>query len=395
MSETTEFRDETRAWLQENCPPGARGPGVIPWGSRKVELPADSRIWLENMAAKGWTVPTWPKAYGGAELDSAQYLILLEELQRINARSPLVGRGVNYIGPTILEFGTDEQKARWLPGMARGDGGWCMGYSEPGAGSDLASLSTKAEREGDHYIINGRKIWTSEATHGDYIFALVRTDNTAPRHNGISLILIDMDQPGVQVRPIRLISGNSPFCETLFEDARASVLDVIGPVNQGWTVGKRLLQYERSTHAGINISGAQGRVAETPLPEIFRDLLPTDDTTGRILDDAKRSALLKWQMRQRTFELTQRRAIEEAQARAPGFTSSVVKLIGTLSKQERDELHLSALGSNGLGWEGDEFPKEALKHTRTWLQQKSLTIAGGTAEIQLNIIAKRVLGLPD
>ena len=395
MSETTEFRDETRAWLQENCPPGARGPGVIPWGSRKVELPADSRIWLENMAVKGWTVPTWPKAYGGAELDSAQYLILLEELQRINARSPLVGRGVNYIGPTILEFGTDEQKARWLPGMARGDGGWCMGYSEPGAGSDLASLSTKAEREGDHYIINGRKIWTSEATHGDYIFALVRTDNTAPRHNGISLILIDMDQPGVQVRPIRLISGNSPFCETLFEDARASVLDVIGPVNQGWTVGKRLLQYERSTHAGINISGAQGRVAETPLPEIFRGLLPTDDTTGRILDDAKRSALLKWQMRQRTFELTQRRAIEEAQARAPGFTSSVVKLIGTLSKQERDELHLSALGSNGLGWEGDEFPKEALKHTRTWLQQKSLTIAGGTAEIQLNIIAKRVLGLPD
>ena len=395
MSETTEFRDETRAWLQENCPPGARGPGVIPWGSRKVELPADSRIWLENMAAKGWTVPTWPKAYGGAELDSAQYLILLEELQRINARSPLVGRGVNYIGPTILEFGTDEQKARWLPGMARGDGGWCMGYSEPGAGSDLASLSTKAEREGDHYIINGRKIWTSEATHGDYIFALVRTDNTAPKHDGISLILIDMDQPGVQVRPIRLISGNSPFCETLFEDARASVLDVIGPVNQGWTVGKRLLQYERSTHAGINISGAQGRVAETPLPEIFRDLLPTDDTTGRILDDAKRSALLKWQMRQRTFELTQRRAIEEAQARAPGFTSSVVKLIGTLSKQERDELHLSALGSNGLGWEGDEFPKEALKHTRTWLLQKSLTIAGGTAEIQLNIIAKRVLGLPD
>ena len=395
MSETTEFRDETRAWLQENCPPGARGPGVIPWGSRKVELPTDSRIWLENMAAKGWTVPTWPKAYGGAELDSAQYLILLEELQRINARSPLVGRGVNYIGPTILEFGTDEQKARWLPGMARGDGGWCMGYSEPGAGSDLANLSTKAEREGDRYIINGRKIWTSEATHGDYIFALVRTDNAAPKHDGISLILIDIDQPGVQVRPIRLISGNSPFCETLFEDARASVMDIIGPVNQGWTVGKRLLQYERSTHAGINISGAQGRVAETPLPEIFRDLLPTDDTTGRILDDAKRSALLKWQMRQRTFELTQRRAIEEAQARAPGFTSSVVKLIGTLSKQERDELHLSALGSNGLGWEGDEFPKEALKHTRTWLQQKSLTIAGGTAEIQLNIIAKRVLGLPD
>jgi len=395
MSETEEFRADIRAWLQENCPSGARGPGVIPWGSRKVDLPTDSRVWLENMAAKGWTVPTWPKAYGGAELDSTQYLILLEELQRINARSPLIGRGVNYIGPTILEFGTDEQKARWLPGMARGDGGWCMGYSEPGAGSDLASLSTKAVREGDQYIINGRKIWTSDAMHGDYIFALVRTDPTVAKHDGISLILIDMDQPGVQVRPIRLISGNSPFNETLFENATANADDIIGPVNQGWTVGKRLLQYERSTHAGINISGTQGRVAETPLPEIFSELLPTDDTTGRILDHDQRAALLKWQMRQRAYELTQRRAIEEAQARAPGFTSSAVKLTGTLLKQERDELHLAALGFDGLAWESEDIPKAALKHTRTWLAQKSLTIAGGTAEIQRNIIAKRVLGLPD
>jgi len=395
MSESDEFRADTRVWLEKNCPKGARGPGVIPWGSRKVELPRDSQTWLDNMAQKGWTVPTWPKQYGGAELDSAQYLILLEELRRINARSPLIGRGVNYIGPTLLDYGTDEQKARWLPGMARGDGGWCMGYSEPGAGSDLASLSTKAERNGDRYLINGRKIWTSEATHGDYIFALVRTDSTAPKHNGISLILIDMDQPGVQVRPIRLISGSSPFCETLLEDATADANDIVGPVNQGWTVGKRLLQYERSTHAGINISGTQGGVADTPLSEIFRYLLATDEKSGRLLDVGHREALVKWQMRQRTYEMTQRRAIEEAQARAPGFTSSVVKLIGTLLKQERDELHLSALGTDGLGWEGDEFPKEALKHTRTWLQNKSLTIAGGTAEIQLNIIAKRVLSLPD
>lgn len=394
MSETEEFRADARAWLQEHCPSGARGPGVIPWGSRKVDLPTDSRVWLENMVAKGWTVPTWPKAYGGAELDSTQYLILLEELQRINARSPLTGRGVNYIGPTILEFGTDDQKARWLPGMARGDGGWCMGYSEPGAGSDLASLSTKAVREGDQYIINGRKIWTSDAMQGDYIFALVRTDPAVAKHDGISLILIDMDQPGVQVRPIRLISGNSPFNETLFENATANASDIIGPVNQGWTVGKRLLQYERSTHAGINISGTQGHVAETPLTKIVSELLPTDDTTGRILDHVQRAALLKWQMRQRAYELTQRRAIEEAQARAPGFTSSAVKLTGSLLKQERDELHLAALGFDGLAWESEDMPKAALKHTRTWLAQKSLTIAGGTAEIQRNIIAKRVLGLP-
>ena len=345
---------------------GARGAGVVPWGSRKVELPKDSRVWLENMATKGWTVPTWPKAYGGAGLDPAQYLILLEELRRINARSPLVGRGVNYIGPTILEFGTDEQKERWLPGMARGDGGWCMGYSEPGAGSDLASLGTKAVRDGDQYIINGRKIWTSDAVHGDYIFALVRTDDTAPKHDGISLILINMDQPGVQVRPIRLISGNSPFCETLFDDAMASVTDIIGPLNEGWTVGKRLLQYERSTHAGINISGTQGRVDEVPLPDTFRDLLPTDDVSGRILDNDQRAALLAWQLRQRAFELTQRRAIEEAQARAPGFTSSAVKLtepypskpvtsctcqhwastasIGKMQRRQRQRLNIRAHG---------------------------------------------------
>lgn len=395
MSEAAEFRADTRAWLQENCPDGARGAGFVPWGSSKVDLPRASRIWLDNMAAKGWTVPTWPKAYGGAELDSAQYLILLDELRRINARSPLVGRGVNYIGPTILEFGTEEQKNRWLPGMARGDGGWCMGYSEPGAGSDLASLATKAERDGDQYKINGRKVWTSDAMQGDYIFALVRTDDSAPKHDGISLILIDMDQPGVQVRPIRLISGSSPFCETLFEDATARVTDIIGPVNQGWTVGKRLLQYERSTHAGINISGTQGRIDEKPLSEIFADLLPTDEASGRILEADQRAGLLNWQIRQRAFELTQRRAIEEAQARAPGFTSSVVKLAGTLLKQERDELHLSALGFNGLYWESEEIPQKAIEHTRTWLHQKSLTIAGGTAEVQHNIIAKRVLGLPD
>ena len=223
----------------------------------------------------------------------------------------------------------------------------------------------------------------------------VRTDDTAPKHDGISLILINMDQPGVQVRPIKLISGNSPFCETLFEQATASVTDIIGPLNEGWTVGKRLLQYERSTHAGINISGTQGRVDEVPLPDIFRGLLLTDNVSGRILDNDQRAALVDWQVRQRAFELTQRRAIEEAQARAPGFTSSAVKLAGTLAKQQRDEIHLSALGFNGLYWDSEEVPKDALKHTRTWLHQKSLTIAGGTAEVQRNIIAKRVLGLPD
>src|SRR5262252_3862269 len=222
MTTTTDletFRKDTRAWLETNCPPEMRRPILTEddhcWGGRNWTFASDAqRVWLERMASRGWTVPTWPREYGGAELSPSQYLVVLEELRRIDARSPLTGRGVNYIGPTLLDFGTPEQKARWLPGIARGEGGWCMGYSEPGAGSDLANLSTRAVLDGDRYIINGRKTWTSDAVESDYIFALVRTDPNAPKHNGISLLLIDMRQPGVQVRPIRLISGSSPFNET-------------------------------------------------------------------------------------------------------------------------------------------------------------------------------------
>lgn len=393
MNAIESFRQETREWLAANCPPGARGPGQIPWGAKRVPLEDDARLWLERMASRGWTVPTWPREYGGAELTPAQYLVLLEELRRIDARSPLTGRGVNYIGPTLLDYGTAQQKARWLPGIARGEGGWCMGYSEPGAGSDLANLSTRAVLDGDRYVINGRKTWTSDAMESDYIFALVRTDPNAPKHDGISLILIDMAQRGVQVRPIRLISGNSPFNETLFEDAIARRDDVVGPLNQGWTVGKRLLQYERSTHAGINISGTQGRVFETPLPEIVRYYAGTSG--GRIADADQRAAVTRHEMNQHAYRLTQRRVIEETQARAPGFASSAVKLSGAILAKERTELQIAAMGFRGVGWDGAAFSGDELSATRTWLRQKSATIAGGTAEVQLNIIAKRVLGLPD
>ena len=393
MSAIESFRQETREWLAQNCPVGARGPGQIPWGSTRVPLENDARIWLERMAGRGWTVPTWPREFGGAELTPAQYLILLEELRRIDARSPLTGRGVNYIGPTLLDYGTPEQKGRWLPGIARGEGGWCMGYSEPGAGSDLANLSTRAVLDGDRYIINGRKTWTSDAVESDYIFALVRTDPSAPKHDGISLMLIDMHQSGVQVRPIRLISGSSPFNETLFENAIARRDDVVGPLNHGWTVGKRLLQYERSTHAGINISGTQGRVAETPLSDIVRSYVGSRN--GRIADDDHRTAMTRHEMNQHAFRLTQRRVIEETQARAPGFASSAVKLSGAILAKERTELSIAAMGFKGVGWEGEAFTDEEISATRTWLRQKSATIAGGTAEVQLNIIAKRVLGLPD
>jgi acyl-CoA dehydrogenase len=394
MSQIEDFRADTRAWLEENCPVGARGTGQIPFGSSKIELEPDVRTWLERMAERGWTVPTWPREFGGAELERGEYTVLIDELKRINARTPLTGRGVNYIGPTILELGSDDQKARWLPGIARGEGAWAMGYSEPGAGSDLASLSARAELQGDHYVLNGRKTWTSDAMDCDYIFVLVRTSPEKRKHEGISLVLVELNQPGVQIRPIRLLSGASPFNETLFEDALARADDVIGGVDNGWTVGKRLLQFERSTHAGINISGSQGgRVVESHMPETIKRYAASN--AGRIEDPVIRARLIAFEQNGHAQRLTQKRAIEELEARAPAYTSSAVKLTGALHIQEGDEMLLAAMGTQGIGWTGAGFERAETEATRAWLRQKSLTIAGGTKEVQLNIIAKRVLGLPD
>ena len=392
--EKEEFRLETRTWLQTNCPEGAKGPGQTAWGSSKIVLERDVALWLERMSERGWTVPTWPKEYGGADLENDLYPILIQELMAIGARTPLTGRGVNYIGPTILELGTDEQKEKWLPGISRGEGGWAMGYSEPGAGSDLASLSTRAEKAGDEYLINGRKTWTSDAMDCDYIFVLARTSDDKPKHQGISLVLVDMDQPGVEVHPIRLLSGASPFNETVFNNALADSADVIGGVDNGWSAGKRLLQFERSTHAGINTSGSQGgRNTRDDTKEIVLRYSPIE--SGRLADSATRARLLEFQMKKAAQSLTQKRTIEETRARAPGFTSSAVKLSNALIEQERDEMIVQVMGSLGIGWSGEPFSDQEIDATRTWLKQKSLTIAGGTKEVQLNIIAKRVLGLPD
>ena len=395
MGTLKDFRTETRTWLEQNCPDGAKGAGQTPLGSKSIELEPDVRTWLDRMAKKGWTVPTWPVEYGGAALNNDEYKILIEELKRVGARTPLTGRGVNYIGPTILELGTNEQKARWLPICARGGGAWAMGYSEPGAGSDLASLATKAVKEGDNYIINGRKTWTSDAVDCDYIFVLVRTSPDKPKHEGISLVLVDMHQQGVTVNPIALISGASPFCETLFEDAIVPVTDLIGGVDRGWTVGKRLLQFERSTHAGINISGSQGgRTEESQLPELVAHYSGKVD--GRIADVSIRTWLTQHEMNTHAQQITQRRAIAELQSRAPGFTSSAVKLTNALNIQDGDELLMTAMGNSAYHWDTDSGASEGeVAAVKKWLYQKSLTIAGGTKEVQLNIIAKRVLGLPD
>ena len=393
MSDLDTFREETRTWLDENCPPGARTPGYVPIGSSRIELEPDTRLWLDRMVERGWTTPTWPEEYGGAGLSKEEYKVLIEELQRINARPPLSGRCVNYIGPTILEFGTAAQKAKWLPICSAGKGAWAMGYSEPGAGSDLASLSTRAVQEGDQWVINGSKIWTSDATNCDYIFLLCRTAPELAKHQGISLILVDMHQPGVKVSPIKLISGDSTFCETFFDNAIAPLDDLIGGVNNGWTVGKRLLQFERSTHAGINTSGSEGGSDRS---DYVVDMVQkhAGSPSGAIEDSDVRDRLTRYKMTRHAVELTRQRVVEETKALAPGFGSSAIKLSNALNLKDGDELIVAAMGSEGLRWE-ENAEQEDLAAMKRWLHQKHLTIAGGTQEVQKNIIAKRVLGLPD
>ena len=385
------FRSEVHDWLDANCPESCRGPGEVPGGGTKVPMTADERLWLERCADRGFTVPTWPEEYGGAGLDKDDYVTLLQEMRTLDIRAPVAGMGTAMIGPTLLEYGTDEQKARHLPKIARGEVWWCQGYSEPSSGSDLASLRTRAEDNGDHFVVNGQKIWTSGAHNADWIFCLVRTDPDVPKHEGISFVLFTMHQPGVTVRPIRLISGASPFCETFFDNAVAQKEDLIGGLNKGWTVAKRLLQHERS---GISmLASGQNRESGAELHDLARQY--AGETEGRISDPVLRQTIAQHYIDGRAFQLTQRRTVEESQGSTPGPATSIFKYYGANLRKERAELQVSIMGSQGVGWQGENFDGDELAMTRNWLGGKAGSIAGGSNEVQLNIIAKRVLGLPD
>lgn len=395
MTAMDDFRVETRAWLEDNCPEGARGPGPVSTGSTKVSLSHQpTRLWLDRMIEKGWTAPNWPKALGGGGLGTDEYMILIQEMRRIQARVPLAGMGISLIGPTLLEFGTEEQKKRHIPRIVRAEVAWCQGYSEPNAGSDLASLRTAAEDNGDHFIVNGSKIWTSGAQVADWIFVLVRTDPDVPKHEGISFVLMDMNQPGISVKPIRLISGESPFCQTFFDNAIAKKEDLIGELNKGWTVGKRLLQHER----GSIVSLVGGGASREPGPSLEREakvyLGETHD--GKIDDAAMRQRIIQHNINASSFQLTQRRSVEEAQdGNTPGPATSIFKMYGTELQQDRSSLFVELRGSDGLGWAGEGFSTRNVGETRMFLANRAASIYSGSNEIQRNIIAKRVLGLPD
>jgi len=391
------FRAETRDWLEANCPPSMRTPmkdNEVVWGGRSEKFPnPESKIWLERMGEKGWTAPEWPAAYGGGGLTKEQNRVLQEELRRIKARPALFSFGLWMFGPALLEFGNEEQKKRFLPDIVKGKTRWCQGYSEPGAGSDLAGLQTRCEDKGDHYLINGQKVWTSYADKADWIFCLVRTD-TSTKHEGISFILFDMKSPGVEARPILLISGESPFCETFFTDVKVPKDQLVGRVNGGWEIAKRLLQFERSSISagGFGGTGGSGILG----PEEYAKIHVGTDSEGRIADGDLRGRIADHKMYSKAFNLTVQRQTEQAKAgQQVGHTASILKYGAAKMNQDRHELLIEALGSEALGWEGEGFDKGAMRATRGWLRSKGNSIEGGTSEINLNVIAKRVLGLKD
>ena len=387
-----EFRRDTRAWLEANCPPEmrepVRGEADICWGGRKFEFASDAqREWLEAMAQRGWTVPDWPKEYGGGGLSPAETKVLRQEMDALGCRVPLQSFGISMLGPALLKYGTEAQKQEHLPKIARGEIRWCQGYSEPNAGSDLASLATRAEDKGDHFLVNGQKVWTSYADKADWIFCLTRTD-TGAKQGGISFLLFDMETPGVSTRPILLISGSSPFCETFFDDVKVPKDQVLGEVNQGWTVAKYLLGHEREM-----ISGMGGRAQGPSLSDYALDKIGTDEA-GRLDDPVLRARIALYEVRAHAFAAMSERFVDRLKAgKIHPAQPSMMKYYGTELNKDRHELLMAAGGSDALEWDSEASRGGAA--ARAWLRTKANSIEGGTSEIQLNIVAKRILELPE
>ncbi|WP_454643793.1 acyl-CoA dehydrogenase family protein [Bradyrhizobium liaoningense] len=385
-----EFRSEVAGWLEANCPPEMRAAPLETercWGGRKWRFQSEAqKVWLERMAKRGWTAPQWPTIYGGGGLDDEQAAILRAELERLGCRSPLESLGIWMLGPALLKFGSEEQKRRHLPAIVRGEIRWCQGYSEPEAGSDLASLKTQATDCGDHFVISGRKIWTSHAHNSDWIFCLVRTDPAAPKHSGISFLLVDLATPGISTRPITLISGLSNFCEVTFDNVVVDKSALVGELNKGWNVAKYLLTHERDSISNTKeLIGARsiGRMAAEAAGT------PTDAT----LESSLRARIARYEIDALAFGSAAERASElrHAGLADPAY-SSVLKYASSELNKRKHELRMVAGGTEFLEWDSEQ--SRGGHEARSWLRSKGNSIEGGTSEIQLNVIAKRILRLP-
>jgi len=380
MTDLDTFRTDTRAWLEAHCPTEMRQPILseadMCWGGRNWTFASDAqKQWLEVMAARGWTVPDWPRDYGGGGLSADETRVLKEEMARIGARLPLYSFGISMLGPALLKFGTEEQKRHYLTQIARGEIRWCQGYSEPGAGSDLAGLQTKAEEKGDHWLVNGQKVWTSYADKADWIFCLVRT-STESKQGGISFVLFDMETPGVSTKPILLISGNSPFCETFFDDVKVPKEQLVGEINKGWDVAKYLLGHEREMISGMGLGGGGSLgAAMKPADPMLRAEIAAFDVDALAFQAMSERFAAMWKA-------------GEAHPASP----SMMKYAGTELNKRRNELVMAAGGSDALEWDSER--SKTGKAPRDWLRSKGNSIEGGTSEVQLNIVAKHILRLP-
>ena len=386
-----DFRLETRRWLEENCPASMRKPiknsNDYFWGGRNASFTSeDQKIWFEKMLEKKWIVPYWDTKYGGGGLSREENNILTQEMTRLGCRKPLFSFGISMLGPALHKFANEEQKMRFLPDITAGKTWWCQGYSEPNAGSDLAGLQTKAEDKGDHYLVTGSKVWTSYADKADWIFCLVRTDFDAPKHNGISFLLIDMASEGVSTRPIKLISGKSPFCETFFDNVKVPKENLIGTLNEGWSIAKYLLTQERQMIGGVGETDQRRE-----LHDIAKDNLPMKD--GKISDTILRSELTVQDMNDKIFEMTIQRIMDEAKTGVnAGALSSFFKYYGTEQNVSRMELMTAITGSDGLIWEGDD--KDAMNQARLFCRSKGNTIERYLLKFNLGLFLKRILNLP-
>jgi alkylation response protein AidB-like acyl-CoA dehydrogenase len=387
------FRDEVRAFIKENFPERLR--------NRDPEAPMsreDQLAWQKILAKKGWAAPSWPVQYGGAGWTPTQKYIWSEENARAET-TPLLPFGLNMVAPVIYTFGTEEQKKRFLPKIYNGDEWWCQGYSEPGAGSDLASLKTRAVREGDHYIVNGQKTWTTLAQFADWGFFLVRTNPDVKPQQGISFLLIDMKSPGVTVRPIITLEGGHEVNDVFLDNVKVPVSQRIGEENQGWTYAKVLLAHERTGIAGV----ARSKRGVERLREIAKTELG-DDGRPLIEDEDFRRKVAELEIDLAALEITELRVLANEQAgKGPGVESSLLKIKGTEIQQRLTELVLEAAGHYGAP-DVRGFPREggnmfpigadfAHRAAPTYFNTRKVTIFGGSNEIQRNIISKMVLGL--
>jgi alkylation response protein AidB-like acyl-CoA dehydrogenase len=390
-----EFRSEVRDYFENEFPQD-----ILEKQRQAIPLTRDDIVrWHKNIYEKGWAAPNWPQEYGGTGWSSVQKYLFADEQARASAPG-FLSFGVSMVGPIIYTFGSEEQKQRFLPDILQFNTWWCQGYSEPGAGSDLASLKMRAERAGDHYLVNGTKTWTTLGQYADWIFCLVRTNtDVARRQQGISFVLIDMNQPGVTVKPIFLLGGEHEVNEIHFDNVKVPVENLVGEEGKGWTYGKVLLQHERTGIAGV----ADSRYKLARLKSLAYSSSNGSEPLSSDRNFMRKIAAAEVELK--ALEYTELRTLDSiACGKAPGPESSILKIAGTELRQDIDSLYLEASGYYALPYVRDQYvadfpederigPGSATNASLTYFNNRKVTIFGGSNEIQKNIIAKHVLGL--